>query len=558
MQADLLVSQIFTGAGRDFGLACVDSRSGETSIVDLRGIRPRFPYFGMTGLARFGEGYVVGLQGYVLWKGGLAFLDRDLRLLDVVKLQRVRDIHSIVALDDSLYIVSTGTDEIVCYTPADGSERVVFAATTAGTDTVHMNGLCMHQGRLVASMFGPKRERVLRSGRVIDVGSGEVLLEGLRQPHSISSCGDYMLVLDSLTGQLVKFNAGKSIEDWVVSSGYARGLCWSDGRLIIGRSRRRQSVGGTRWSVSTTLSLLNAHGGEHAQGGLLIRDFGGENAGIRFPWGPCEIYDVLPLDHAPAFEPLPGPWVRAWGAFNRQDYAETERILSNVRSRDPLPLQLLADAKVFQGDYAGALETIASAPNAAKTDAFLLQGKAAAKAELGQPAEAVAAAEEAHALLPESEDISMLLARCYMGAERPADAVRMMERVVDGLVDHRHCKQLSILYARTGDNELALSFSERAIANGRDDARALLHHARLLRGRARTDEARAALQLALEVEPQNAECHVELANMLVAAGDLPGAVAAMERAFALRPENAQLKVRLDRLRRQSRLNRATA
>ena len=155
--------------------------------VDLSAIPPDCHFRGISGAARLPDGFVVGLQSNGPSK--LLFLDDRLNVVRVARLALTYDIHSMLAHEGVLYIVSTGNDSVIAYDLASGTERVVRRFNDAGKDILHLNGLCLHAGRLQVSMFGEPQSRSLRCGRVAAVDSGETVLGGLRHPHSMASDG---------------------------------------------------------------------------------------------------------------------------------------------------------------------------------------------------------------------------------------------------------------------------------------------------------------------------------------------------------------------------------
>ncbi len=151
----------------------------------------------------------------------------------------VKDIHGIVLDGPDLICVSTANNLIF----KDNCE--LYSCQTSfdafGSDIEHINDICWANGRLIASKFGPRRRNGLRNGCVYDVKTGEVLFDGLNQPHSVSFCEGNVYVVDSLTGSVIEFREGSAFGPKPVLKvdGYARGFCMTDRFMLIGSSRRR-------------------------------------------------------------------------------------------------------------------------------------------------------------------------------------------------------------------------------------------------------------------------------------------------------------------------------
>jgi len=211
----ILVSSCFN-ANPLFALAVLCPESSKLSFVDLSGV-PNSVYFrGISGLAKIPGGFVAGLQSNGLSK--LLFLDDHLNYRKVVDLRLTYDVHSMVYVDGQLYIVSTGNDSVVRYDLASTEEEIVRAFAQGESDTLHINGICSYQGRLFVSMFGMQTKKSMRLGSVVAVDTGETVVSGLRHPHSLMSDGSSLMIAESLTGTLVRFNLDGIIDQSCVAA----------------------------------------------------------------------------------------------------------------------------------------------------------------------------------------------------------------------------------------------------------------------------------------------------------------------------------------------------
>jgi hypothetical protein len=243
----LLISSCFN-PNPLFALAVYCLDSGRISFVDLSAIPHSIHFRGISGLAKVSSGFVAGLQSNGPSK--LLFLDEALRVVRVESLQLTADIHSIVHYDGTLFMVSTGNDSVVVYDIAARTETLVRCLGSSAADTVHLNGLCLHQGRVFVSMFGVPTPKSMRCGSVAAVDTGETVLGGLRHPHSLTSARESLMLAESLTGALVSFDTDGRLRDQRPGYfGYLRGLGIIDGRVIVGRSKKRKVSRSTGASV---------------------------------------------------------------------------------------------------------------------------------------------------------------------------------------------------------------------------------------------------------------------------------------------------------------------
>ncbi len=123
-----------------------------------------------------------------------------------------------------------------------------FLSALAAEDRCHLNGLALRDGRAryvtaVARTDVPEgwRERRTDGGCVIDVTTGNVMVEGLSMPHSPRWYQDRLWVLNSGRGEFgyVDLERGK-FEPIAFCPGYLRGLAFSGQWAIVTLSLPRQ------------------------------------------------------------------------------------------------------------------------------------------------------------------------------------------------------------------------------------------------------------------------------------------------------------------------------
>lgn len=101
---------------------------------------------------------------------------------------KLGDIHDVRMIDDELYVVSTGTNE-VAIVDTTGRVRKTWSLQGYG-DSCHINCLDVWDGRLVATAFGKfttyrgYKGRTQGSGILYDVKTNEILFDGFSAPHT--------------------------------------------------------------------------------------------------------------------------------------------------------------------------------------------------------------------------------------------------------------------------------------------------------------------------------------------------------------------------------------
>jgi hypothetical protein len=211
-----------------------------------------------------------------------------------------RDAHSLCADDASLYVASTGTDELIELQLRQGrivSEAVAWRPddATERSDRHHLNTVARIADGLFVGGFGPRPTpitdwRQVRDGFVYSISSRKTVLESLYHPHSLCDLGVGEMALCESPNRVVITNKGRRSE---MLPGYARGLCRVDGRLYVGTSRARKP--------SESQSILHHYpppgadnNGVCALCQLDLETLTIEEVLTLEPHG-REVYDVLPL-----------------------------------------------------------------------------------------------------------------------------------------------------------------------------------------------------------------------------------------------------------------------
>jgi O-antigen biosynthesis protein len=195
------------------------------------------------------------------------------------------DIHDLLYLDGKIFVACTELNGVI---ELDGNfketNRWIFPGEP---DSVHLNCLCIYKGRLLASTFGDfsvhrgYKGNTAGRGEVRDVLTGQVLISGLSQPHSLCVVGDDLMLCNSASGEVLVYRDAVCIRR-IEIGGYVRGLA-------IGRDHFYVGV-----SISRNVDPGADHDVETAEVVVVDRETGHIRA--RYPVPAREIYDIRILD----------------------------------------------------------------------------------------------------------------------------------------------------------------------------------------------------------------------------------------------------------------------
>ena len=209
------------------GLSPIKAHTGTT---DLHAI-------GITGVCPLNGGYLVSLQSPTY---SLAYFDKDFHLIRAASIDEISDPHGLISLEGNVYVVSTGTNQIVELSQDLKFLKFYETIGESDIDIDHINDICSLNGEIYISCFGKISTDGLRCGVVTTVRSGINQITNMNEPHSVTVFNGEMFVLDSATGSIVKLYNGAGFSVVSSISGYARGLALSQDHLIVGRSSPRK------------------------------------------------------------------------------------------------------------------------------------------------------------------------------------------------------------------------------------------------------------------------------------------------------------------------------
>jgi acetolactate synthase I/II/III large subunit len=171
--------------------------------------------------------------------------------LGVRRYHRLDDVstpHDILVGDEGVLVAATTQNEVRCVAP-DGSTAWRWRAP-GETDSWHLNSLVRYHGRAAVCGFGQFLRRrgwdengKPASGRVVCLGTGEPLLEGLRAPHNPWYADGTWLVCDSASGEILEIPDGtRQVSRRLALPGWPRGLVVTDRWIFVGLSPHRHAA----------------------------------------------------------------------------------------------------------------------------------------------------------------------------------------------------------------------------------------------------------------------------------------------------------------------------
>jgi hypothetical protein len=251
---------------------------------------------GLTGVCIDKESIFVALQSQ---PPTILVLDHKYKIRSRLTLDDAQDVHGIAVLGSEIVVASTGTNQLLTIDPSTSAgPRVLWSDEGALVDRDHLNDLHVApDGTLLMCRFGARYPGRMRSGVVVEVATGRVILDGLREPHSPYCAGSSLYVLESATGDLIQARPGFFPRRVVGIGGYARGLAIDATRIVIGKSGyRTQSRGGLGDSRLPPISASLADKGALKTSGVYFIGHDGiiENF-VETSSSGIEIYQILPL-----------------------------------------------------------------------------------------------------------------------------------------------------------------------------------------------------------------------------------------------------------------------
>lgn len=162
-------------------------------------------------------------------------------LSKLVVSEEALDLHDIHVESDDIYVVATERNGVFLVRDGKIERKWIYSEAA---DSMHINSMTRHEGRLIASLFGRFQETrgykkgTDLQGEVIDVETGGCLLSGLSQPHSLVSDGRTLWLCNSERYEIRAYEQSALVEK-IALPGYTRGLAFSENRIYVGLSMSR-------------------------------------------------------------------------------------------------------------------------------------------------------------------------------------------------------------------------------------------------------------------------------------------------------------------------------
>lgn len=125
-----------------------------------------------------------------------------------------------------------------------------FISDLKHEDRCHLNGIAVEKGtpKYVTSLGSTNteqgwRQNKMNGGLLMDLSSGEIILDGLSMPHSPRLVNGRLLVLNSAQGELIEVNTGSGTYKVLLKTGaFLRGMSQFGDYLFIGSSKLRHNT----------------------------------------------------------------------------------------------------------------------------------------------------------------------------------------------------------------------------------------------------------------------------------------------------------------------------
>ncbi len=216
-----------------------------TVLVDLQtdngllNFKPVYLGFGKlikssTGISR-GDGKIFIL--FSSWnRTYISILDeKGLTPIRYQELPEVNDPHSILFLENYVYIVSTGTDQVIRYKFGKNfnliNAEVIWCASHQKSDTHHINSIVEFNGDIIVSAFGPRNGKKWTSamnGYIYNISKEKIVKENIYHPHTISIMDDDIYYCESRKSEFCSVNRGVIYK----LNDYVRGVAWLKNDLV--------------------------------------------------------------------------------------------------------------------------------------------------------------------------------------------------------------------------------------------------------------------------------------------------------------------------------------
>lgn len=155
----------------------------------------------------------------------------------------LRDVHDVLIAGQWMYIV--GTDRNAVYRLDQQGQLDRAWQFSKVPDSWHINCLAEINGKIYFSAFGEYlsgrgyKNGSREQGFIQCLQTGERVVSGLSQPHSLSVNDEKIYLANSETGDIFIFDQQFVPLEKIHVGGYLRGIAFADGQLLVGISNSR-------------------------------------------------------------------------------------------------------------------------------------------------------------------------------------------------------------------------------------------------------------------------------------------------------------------------------
>lgn len=178
---------------------------------------------------------------------GLVVYDFSFNVVQYYEFIKVKDPHTIIYEEDSLFVVSSGTNEIYKLLLNEKGlivgEELYWKTPKLPNyreDFVHLNSVRRIDGELIASKFGIRKGgenwKNSESGNVFKLSENTSLIDDIKQPHTLYDLNGKLIVCESKTGKVLNEKG----EEILQLEGYTRGICHDEKYLFVASSAKRK------------------------------------------------------------------------------------------------------------------------------------------------------------------------------------------------------------------------------------------------------------------------------------------------------------------------------
>ena len=296
----------------DACLVEVDSDGGVPKPIDIKHYSLKHPLAGIASLVRWRDSIIFFTDGCMVGQ-----LDRDYHLQNVWAIP-IEQAHTAVSVNDELYIAASLKDCVIRSKPLEDRHSVFWKHGLGQKDTIHLNSIAHHQGDFYISAFGPRTDfwHSAHNGYIQNITTGNKVITGLKQPHTLVSYEDDLYYCNSATSDVRKLGGDENLH--IEGNGYVRGMAFDKKTLAVATSRGRKRSKSTGKNLVTNFTDPGNPTGECAihfyQRADRLDDYQHLKTVSLSKYG-AEIFDVLSVDDSQTRKP--GMWNLFKGFFQK-------------------------------------------------------------------------------------------------------------------------------------------------------------------------------------------------------------------------------------------------